>query len=52
MIYLLIVSRIRDYSTFAAGQRSEIGQYKVHREMSSTGFGIGMINENFPISGI
>ena len=27
--YLLIVGRIRDSSTFAAGQRSEIGRYKV-----------------------
>ena len=51
-IYLLIMDRIRDSSTFAAGQRSEIGRYEVHREVSLPGFGIGMINEEFHIAGI
>ena len=50
--YLLIVGRIRDSSTFAAGQRSEIGQYEVPTEVSLPGFGIGMINEDFHIAGI
>ena len=47
-IYLLIVGRIRDSSTFATGKRSEI----VPTEVSLPGFGIGMINEDFHISGI
>ena len=50
--YLLIVVRIRDSSTFAAGQRSEIGLYKVPTEVSLPGFGIGMINADFHIAGI
>ena len=50
--YLLIVGRIRDSSTFAAGQRSEIGRYEVPTEVSLPGFGIGMINEDFHIAGI
>ena len=41
---LLIVGRIRDSSTFAAGQRSEIGRYEVPTEVSLPGFDIGMIN--------
>ena len=45
-IYLLIVGRIRHSSTFAAGQRSEIGRYEVLTEVSLPGFGIGMINED------
>ena len=32
--YLLIVGRISDSSTFAAGQRSDIGQYEVPTEVS------------------
>ena len=44
--------RIRDSSTFAAGQRSEIGRYEVPTEVSLPGFGIGMINEDFHIAGI
>ena len=32
--YLLIVGRISDSSTFAAGQRSEMGRYEVPREVS------------------
>ena len=39
-------------STFAAGQRSEIGRYEDPWEMSLPGFGIGMINEDFHIAGI
>ena len=50
--YLLIVGRIRDSSTFAAWQRSEIGRYEVPKEVSLPGFGIGMINEDFHIDGI
>ena len=48
----MIVGRIRDSSTFAAGQRSEIGRYEVPKEVSLPGFGIGMINEDFHIDGI
>ena len=51
-IYLLIVGRIRDSSTFVAWQRSEIGQYRVPREVSLPGFGIGMIIEDFHIAGL
>ena len=50
--YLLIMGRIRDTSTFTAVQRSEIDQYEVPREVSLSGFGIGMINEDFHIAGI
>ena len=48
--YLLIVGKIRDSGTFAAGQRSEIGRYEVPTEVSLTGFGIGMINEDLHIA--
>ena len=48
---MLILSRIRDSSTFAAGQRREICRYEVHMEVSLPGFGIGMINEDFHIAG-
>ena len=47
-----MVGRIRDSSTFAAGQRSGIGRYEVPTEESLPGFGIGMINEDFHIAGI
>ena len=47
-----IVGRVRDSSTFAAGQRSEIGRYEVPTEVSLPGFGIGMINQDFHIAGI
>ena len=50
--YFLIVGRIRDSSTFTAGQRSEIGRYEVPREVSLPGFGIRMINEDFHIARI
>ena len=50
--YLLIVRRIRDSSTFAAGQRSEIGRYEVPTEVYMPDFGIGMINQDFHIAGI
>ena len=46
------MGRIRDSSTFAAGQRSEIDRYEVPTEVSLPGFGIGMINEDFHIDGI
>ena len=49
---MLIVGRIRDSSTLAVGQRSEIGRYEVPTEMSLPGLGIGMINEDFHIAGI
>ena len=39
LLYLLIVGRIRDSSTFAAGQRNEIGWWVVPREVSLPGFG-------------
>ena len=51
-IYLLIVDRIRDSRTFAAGQRIEIGRYEVPMEVSLPGFSIGMINEDFHIARI
>ena len=44
--------RIRDSSTFADGQGNEIGRYEVPREVSSPGFGIGMINEDSHMAGI
>ena len=37
------MGRIRDSSTFAAGQTSEISRYEVPTEVSLPGFGIGMI---------
>ena len=42
--YMLIVGRIRDSSTFAAVQRSDIARYEVHTEVSLPGFGVGVIN--------
>ena len=42
--YLLIVDRIRDSSTFAAVQRSEICRYEVPMEVFLPGFGIGINN--------
>ena len=48
---LLIVGRIRDSSTLAAGQKSEIGRYEVPSEVSLPGFGIGMTNADFHIAG-
>ena len=47
-----IVGRIRDSSSFAAGQKNKIGRYKVPTEVSLPGLGIGMINEDFHIAGI
>ena len=38
--------------TFAAGQRSMIGRQEVLCEVSLPDFGIGMINDDFHISGI
>ena len=46
------MGRIRDSSTFATGQRSEIGRYEVPTEVSSPGFCIGMINEDFHMAEI
>ena len=40
---------MRAYITFAAGQRSEIGQYEVHREESLPGFGMTI---DYQIAGI
>ena len=50
--YLLIVGRIRVTRTFAAGQRGEIGGYEDPWEVSLSGLGIGLINEDFLIVGI
>ena len=47
-----MVGRIRVSSTYAVGQRSDIGQYEVPKEVSLPGFGIGMMNEHFHITGI
>ena len=44
--YLLIVGRIRDSSTLAAGQRS---RYEVPTEVSLSGVSFEMINEDFHI---
>ena len=44
------MGRIRDSSTFGAAQRSEIGRYEVPTEVYLSGFGIGMINEDFHIA--
>ena len=49
-IYLLMVGRIRDSKTFAAGQRSEMGRYENPWERSLSGFDIGMINDVFHIA--
>ena len=38
-------------TTFAAGQRSEIGRYEVPMEVSLPDFVIGVINEDFHIAG-
>ena len=45
-LIILIVDRIIDSSTFAAGQRSEIGRYEVPTEVSLPGFGIVIMNED------
>ena len=47
-----MVGRIRVSRTFAAAQRSEIGQYDDLWEVSLPCFGIGMINDDFHIAGI
>ena len=46
------MGRFRVSRTFAAGQRSEIGRYEDHWEVSLPGLDIGMINEDFHIAGI
>ena len=48
---MLIVGKIRDSSTFAAGQRSKISRNDVPTDMSLPDFGFGMINEDFHIAG-
>ena len=48
----MIVGRIRDSITFAAGHKRELGRYEVPREVSLPGFGIWMINEDCHIAGI
>ena len=48
----IFVDSGQTWSTFAAGQRSDIGRYKVPTEVSLPGFSIGMINEYFHIVGI
>ena len=50
--YLLIVGKSRISMTFSAGQRSEIGRYEVLMAVSLSGFGIGMINDDFHIARI
>ena len=47
-----MIGRIQVSRTFAAGQRSEIGRYEYHWEVSLPGLGIGMLNEDFYIAGI
>ena len=47
-----MVGRIRVSKTIAAGQRSEIGRYEDPWEVSLPGLGIGIINEDFHITGI
>ena len=42
---MLIVGRIRDSSTCAAGQRSEIGRYEIYMDVSLPGFGIRVIKK-------
>ena len=49
---MLIVDRIMDSRTFAAGQRSEIGRHEVPTKESLPGFGVGMINEDYHIARI
>ena len=43
---------IRASITFAAGQRSEIDRYEVHREEVLSGFGMGMTIDDFQITRI
>ena len=47
-----MVGRIRVSRIFAAWQRSEIGRYEDPWELSLPDLGIGMINEDFHITGI
>ena len=42
---MLTLISMRASITFAAGQRSEIGQYEMHREESLPGFGMGMTSK-------
>ena len=49
---MLTLVSMRVSITFAAGERSEIGRYKVHREESLSGFGMGMTIDDFQIAGI
>ena len=49
---MLTVISMRVSITFAAGHSSEIGRYKVPREESFPGLGIGMTIDDFQIAGI
>ena len=49
---MLTVVSIRASITFTAEQSSEIGRYKVPREESLPGLGIGMTIDDFQIAGI
>ena len=49
---MLTLVSIRASITFAAGQRSEIGRYEVHREESLPSFGMEMTIDDFQIAGI
>ena len=46
---MLTVVSMRSSITFAVGQSSEIGRYKVPREESLPGLGIGMTIDDFQI---
>ena len=50
--YLLMDGRIRFSRTFAAMEKSGIGRYEVPWVVSLSGFGNGMINDDFHIDGI
>ena len=47
-----MIGRIRVSRTLAGGQRSELGRYKVHWEVSLSDFGLGMINDDLHVVGI
>ena len=49
---MLTLVSMRTSITFAAGQRSEIVRYDVHRKQSLPGFGMEMTIDYFQIAGI
>ena len=49
---VLTVVSMRAFTTFSAGQSSEIGRYEVPREESLPSLGIGMTIDDFQIAGI